>query len=182
MSKHRIAKAKASVSAKETEELRTGKKALSRKLRAKEQTSSVAFSEAEESALLRILGVLETGFLAVIADGVLHQAEFRNLGVNFAAWLEQDVSADDLGEVLAGFADHLEEDGLEGRLEYLAEALDENSRDVAYGFACMLVACDGSVTGDELGVLARIAGAFGIPAEDAKARFLGIVDLVAQSA
>lgn len=171
-------KAKAAVKTHETEEIKKGKSALAKKTKAKQQKQPPAIAPEEEAALLRLLAILETGFLATAADGVVDVAEFDNLGANFAAWLEQDLSGDDLREVLEGFLGHLNEDGFQGRLQYLSETLDKDSRRVAFDFAAMLSACDGDVSEEELGVLGEIGSAFGIPQREAQRRFNEICELV----
>lgn len=171
-------KAKAAVQAHETDEVKKGKSALARKTKAKQQQQTPAITPEEEGALLRLLAILETGFLATMADGVIDPAEFDNLGHNFAVWLDQDLNGDDLREVLEGFLGHFKEDGLDGRLQYLSEALDRDSRRVAFDFAAMLSACDGDVADEELGMLEHIAKAFGIPKREAQQRFNEICELV----
>lgn len=172
-------RAKAAVQVHETDEVRRGKSALARKTKAKQQRQAApVVSPEEEAALLRLLAILETGFLATVADGIIEDAEFDNLGENFAVWLEQDISSEDLREVLDGFLAHLKEDGLEERLAYLAQALDADSRRVAFTFASMLSACDGDVAEEELGMLGRIAEVFGLPRREAQQRFREICELV----
>lgn len=163
--------AKAAVQTHETDEVRRGKSALASKTKAKKQKQEPTISPEEERALLRLLAILETGFLATMADGVVEPSEFQNLGANFAIWLDQDLSGDDLREILEGFLEHLREDKIEGRLSYLAQTLDKPSRRVAFEFAAMLSACDGEVAEEELGMLEGIADAFEIPKKEAQKRF-----------
>lgn len=172
-------KAKAAVQTHETEEVRKGKSALAHKTKAKKQKKQEpAMSPEEEKGLLRLLAILETGFLATMADGVVEPAEFDNLGGNFAAWLEQDLTGDDLREILEGFLAHLQEDGLEGRLRYLAHTLDKPSRRVAFDFASMLSACDNDVAEEELNMLGNIAEAFEIPKKEAQKHFNEMCKLI----
>jgi hypothetical protein len=170
--------AKAAVQTHETDEVRKGKSALASKTKAKQQKREPAMSPEEEKALLRLLAILETGFLATMADGVIEPSEFDNLGANFAIWLDQDLTGDDLREILEGFLRHLKEDGIDGRLSYLAQALDNPSRRVAFDFAAMLSACDGDVAEEELGMLEGIADAFEIPKKEAQRRFNEMCRLV----
>lgn len=163
-------KAKAAIH--ETEEVARGKKALARKTLALSQRQPPPpMTASDEEALLRLLAILETGFLATAADGVVDEPEFDNLGTNFAFWLDQELSSEDLREVIEGFLEHLEEDGFDGRLQYLSETLDEGSRRVAFDFASLMVACDGDVSEAELGVVGQIAGAFGLARDEAQKRF-----------
>lgn len=172
-------KARAAVQAHETDEVKRGKTALARKTKAQKQRQSTPpISADEQNALLRLLAILETGFLASAADGVVEPAEFNNLGANFASWLDQDISGEDLHEIINGFIGHLKEDGFEGRLEYLAETLDKPSRRVAFDFAAMLSACDGDVSEEELGVLENIATAFGLSKREAQQHFNAMCELV----
>jgi hypothetical protein len=171
-------KAKAAVQTHETDEVRKGKQALASKARAKTQKQEAAISPEDEKALLRLLAILETGFLATMVDGIIEPAEFENLGANFAVWLEQDLTGADLHEILQGFLKHLEEDGLEQRLAYLSQTLDKPSRRVAFDFAAMLSACDGEVAEEELGMLGTIAESFGISKKEAQTRFNEICQLV----
>ena len=92
--------------------------------------------------------------------------------------LEQDLSGEDLHEILQGFLKHLKEDGLNERLRYLTHTLDKPSRRVAFDFAAMLSACDGEVAEEELGMLGTIAKAFDIPEKEAQQRFDEICELV----
>ena len=171
-------KAKAAVQTHETDEVRKGKTALATKTKAKKQKQEPRMSAEEEKALLRLLAILETGFLATMVDGIIEPAEFDNLGANFAVWLEQDLSGEDLHEILQGFLKHLKEDGLNERLRYLTHTLDKPSRRVAFDFAAMLSACDGEVAEEELGMLGTIAKAFDIPEKEAQQRFDEICELV----
>jgi len=104
-------KAKAAVQTHETDEVRKGKTALATKTKAKKQKQEPRMSAEEEKALLRLLAILETGFLATMVDGIIEPEEFENLGANFAVWLEQDLSGEDLHEILQGFLKHLKEIG-----------------------------------------------------------------------
>ncbi len=172
-------KARAAVQAHETDEVKRGKSALARKTKAQKQRQAAPpITSEEQSALLRLLAILETGFLATAADGVVEPAEFNSLGANFAHWLEQDLSGEDLHEIIQGFIAHLNEDGLDGRLQYLSETLDKSSRRVAFDFAAMLSACDGDVSEEELGVLEQIATAFGLSKKEAQQHFNAMCELV----
>ena len=122
--------------------------------------------------------ILETGYLAVAADGELQAVERQNLATNFAHWLEQDVPEQDMNAVIERFHDHLVEEKAPARLARLAELLDEGSRRVAFNFAVVLAVCDGHVDEDEWGVLGQLAEAFAIPDDEASERFTGIYEMV----
>jgi tellurite resistance protein len=172
--KKTLARVSAKLSDKEPEHVKKGKSALAKSLHGKKAKAPSAMTDEEQEALIRTLNVLETGFLAVAADGVIEQVEFDNMGINFAAWLGQDVPSDALVELVDQFIKGLSDQGFEGRLEYLASALDTDSRWAAFRFAAALSACDGEVNQDELGVLTDIAEAFGIPEKEANAEFNAI--------
>lgn len=171
-------KAKAAIQSHETEEVRTGKTTLARKAKAKNQKQETVVSPEEERALLRLLAILETGFLATMVDGVVEPTEFDHLKANFAFWIGQELSPEDLREILEGFLKHLEEDGLEARLRYLAHTLDEPSRAVAFRFAAMLTACDFDVVEEEVLMLIKIAESFNISKEDARNYFREMCQLI----
>lgn len=176
-SKKSVARAAGKVKRADRDEVKHGKQALATKVKAK-APSPGDMTAAEEAALTRVIALLETGFLAIAADGVVDEAELRNLGGNFAEWLGQNVPVDALVEVVEGFARALHDQGFGGRLAYLAGALDEPGRLDAFHFAAMLAACDGEVNAQELGVLGEIAEAFEIPEEVATADFRQIYEQV----
>ncbi len=172
MEKRKVTKkAKAAVSSTETEDHKTGKQALAKKVKAEKTKKVPEISAEEETALLRILAVLEVGFLAVIADGQLTGEEIEHLGQNFAVWLDQDLTAEDLFEVLGMFKRQFDEDGMKGRLAYLGKVLSKEDRLIAFDFACLLSAVDGDVSADEIGVLNELGNAFHIPNKEANKRF-----------
>jgi tellurite resistance protein len=179
MEKRKVTKqAKTAVSPTETEAHKKGKQALAKKVKAEKTKKAPEISPEEETALLRILAVLEVGFLAVIADGELTGEEIEHLGQNFAVWLEQDLTSEDLFEVLGMFKRQFDEDGMAGRLAYLGKVLDKDDRRIAFDFACLLSAVDGDVSEDEIGVLNELGNAFHIPNKEANQRFNEIYKLV----
>jgi hypothetical protein len=179
MEKRKVTKkAKAAVSSTETDAHKQGKQALAKKVKAGKAKKAPEITPEEEAALLRILAVLETGFLAVIADGELTVEEIEHLGTNFATWLDQDLTSEDLFEVLGMFKRQFDEDGMAGRLAYLGKMLDKDDRRIAFDFACLLSAVDGDVSSDEIGLLNELGDAFHIPNKEANKRFNEIYHLV----
>jgi hypothetical protein len=126
--------------------------------------------EAEREAM-RLHTLLEVAFLAAAADGKLDDAEIHNLAANLEAWLNAEIEPGFLVELFDDLAGHLVEEGFPARLAHAAATLDEGSRHVAYKLACVTALVDLEVHDDELGVLGKIADAFGIPEAQAQAIF-----------
>ena len=181
MAKVDLKRVKQAVQREEPGSFQEGTSGLEKRIAAEEAAEEPAYDSADEEAEVdRLVGLLETGFLAVAADGELADEEIENMGANFASWLGGQLAPAQLATLLDGFAEALETEGLEGRLAALAELLDDASRRTAFNFACVLVACDGDIADAELGVLGDIAEVFAIPEEEAQDRFHRIAKQVAE--
>src|SRR5687767_1275936 len=133
----------------EPDRIKQGRAALAKRVRDEEEEAPK--HRADDEAMRQILAVLEAGYLGLAADGEVHEAEISHIGENLARWIGQDINADDLAGLLDGFSRSLEKQGLEARLDYLAEQLDPDLRRVAFDLAAAVSAADGFVTEEELG-------------------------------
>jgi tellurite resistance protein len=124
----------------------------------------------------RVLGMLETGYLVVRADGVLDPAEYENLLVNWCEWVQRDVPGAEFGDILADLEDYAQTDGLFGRLVALREVLDPHARRTAFRFAAALAVCDGSLAESESEVLVQVAAAFELSDEEVEATLSAVED------
>lgn len=138
-------------------------------------------AEAEAEAL-RLHTLLEVAFLAAAADGKLAEAEIHNLAANLQAWLNAEIEPAFLVEIFDDLAGQLIAEGFAARLAAAAALLDLDSRLVAYKLACVTALVDLEVHDDELGVLGKIADAFGIPEDAAQAIFDELDDTVSSLA
>jgi hypothetical protein len=98
------------------------------------------------------------------------------------AWLNAEIEPAFLIEVFDDLAGQLIAQGFAARLAASAELLDPESRLVAYKLACVTALVDLEVHDDELGVLGKIADAFGIPEDAAQAIFDELDDTVSSIA
>lgn len=126
----------------------------------------------------RLHTLLEVAFLVAAADGELSEPEIQHLSGNLQSWLGAELAPAFLIELFEHLAKQLAMDGATARLAAAAAALDDESRRVAYKLACVTALCDLEVHDDELGFLGQIAGAFGIPLEEAQSTFDELDELV----
>jgi tellurite resistance protein len=127
----------------------------------------------------RVLGMLETGYLVVRADGVIDPVEYENLLGNFREWIQQDISGPEFGDMLADLEEDAEREGLFGRLVVLREALDLPARRTAFRFAAALAVCDGTMDEREGEVLVQVAAAFELSDDEVEATLSAVDDALA---
>lgn len=131
----------------------------------------------------RLHALLEVAFLAAAADGKLDDAEIHNLAANVQSWLDTPLQADALLVMFEDLANHLAAEGFAARIAAAAAELpDDDSRRVAFKLACVTALVDMEVHDAELGILGRIADAFGIPEAEAQATFDELDDAVSSIA
>lgn len=131
----------------------------------------------------RLHALLEVAFLAAAADGKLDDAEIHNLAANLQAWLDTPLEPGFLLEVFEDLANHLAAEGFAARLTAAAAELpDDDSRRVAFKLACVTALVDMEVHDAELGILGKIADAFGISEAEAQATFDELDDTVSSIA
>ena len=129
-------------------------------------------SAAQPAAVLRLLAMLETGFLVAAADGELSPAEIDDIAANFCTWFDRAFREDDVRVLLDTFQQALDQDGADKRLAILAGSLEADDRRAAFDVACAVAACDQAQVDDaEVARLAAMAIAFHIPEDEARARF-----------
>lgn len=133
----------------------------------------------QTAAVLRLLALLEAGFLVAAADGELSPAEVDDIAANFSAWFERAFREEDVRVLLDTFQTALDADGSDRRLAVIADALEPDDRRAAFDVACAVAACDQARVADaEVALLAAMAIAFSIPEDEARAR----VDVVYEEA
>ena len=126
-------------------------------------------NDPETREATRVLAVLETGYLVVRADGVVDPAEYENLLVNWREWVQHDVTASELDDILGDLEELATTDGLFGRLISLRASLDGGARRTAFQFAAALAVCDGILDERESEVLVQVAAAFELSDEEVEA-------------
>ncbi|HEU4404603.1 MAG TPA: tellurite resistance TerB family protein [Polyangiaceae bacterium] len=121
-----------------------------------------SFYETQSTADEFFSALVEGAFLVASADGLLSDEETHTLAetINFVAG--ERLSADDFSAMLNSFAEVLGDDGEEGRIRTLAEAIpDEAARHEILRFAILIALCDGELSGREHNTLLALGAAFG---------------------
>lgn len=139
----------------------------------------IDLDEVQQAEALRLHTLLEVAFLAAAADGELAEAEIHNLAANLQAWMQAEIEPAFLFELFDDMATQLAREGFAHRITVAAELLDDESRVIAYKLACVTALVDLEIHDDELGVLGKIADAFGIPEAEAQATLDQLEDAVA---
>ena len=111
-------------------------------------------------AFLSVL--VEAAYLIAAADGVVSETERQTLAETISAIVGGDLPPEELLAMLVAFADALNTDGLDQRLEVMAEALaDVEARETAVSFASLVALCDREFDARERVMLLKIGAAFG---------------------
>jgi tellurite resistance protein len=138
-----------------------------------------SFYETQSTADEFFSALVEGAVLVASADGLLSDEETHTLA-------GERLSADDFSAMLTSFAEVLGDDGEEGRLRTLAEAIpDEAARHEILRFAILIALCDGELSGREHDTLLALGAAFGFEGawvDDTIGRIASLVQDPAQRA
>jgi tellurite resistance protein len=138
--------------------------------------AAAAPEESSSDAFLSVL--VEAAYLVAAADGVVSPDESRTLAETIAFVIGDAVPASEFAEMLDAFAQTLKDDGLDKRIEVIAEIVpDEPARREALAFASLIGLCDHELVESEKDTLTRIGAAFSLDAAAVQA----IIDSVAAS-
>jgi tellurite resistance protein len=113
--------------------------------------------------------MLEIAYLAAAADG-LGEGEARAISELIQTTTSNAVGADALDKLFGEFAAQLEADGLEARLDAVADSFDDfMACDEALGFASLVAISDGKLGGEEASVLLAVGMRFEFTLDEVQA-------------
>lgn len=122
-----------------------------------------SFYETQSSADEFFSALVEGAFLVASADGLLSDEETHTLAETITFVAGEKLSTDDFSAMLNSFSEVLGDDGEEGRIRTLADAIpDEAARHEILCFAILIALCDGELSGREHDMLRSLGGAFGL--------------------
>ncbi len=122
-----------------------------------------------EHSLAQFSGTIETMFLAAAADGRVSRGEVDHMADIVCDITDGDLSRDDVVEMIQNFAEAVERDGYEGRLDTLAAALDDDTRRSAFTLAVAIAMGDGRIDDGEEALFHDLAETYDIPDHEAEA-------------
>lgn len=131
--------------------------------------------EAEGRALV---GMVDAAMVMACADGVLAEEEYDVVAAVIDGFFDGNVTRNDIEEMMDLSLEAIERDGLEGRMEAVAENLDSQElRELALAAASAVMIADGEATegGDEDEVFYQLADALEIPRRQADAIYTEVV-------
>jgi tellurite resistance protein len=137
-------------------------------------------SELEEAALhalAQFSGSIETMFLAACADGEVSDDELNHMADIVVDITDGDLNRKDAVTMFNSFAEQIEEDGYEARLDVLSDALDDDTRRSAFALAAAVAMGDGELEEGEEEFFYDLADVYEIDEEEAE----GILESVAEA-
>lgn len=117
-----------------------------------------------EALLLRMAPFLELLYLMMVADGIAEDSERRLLQGVSRTFFAGDVSSAALDELLNGFEASRQAEGLEGRLESVANSLsaDRLDAEAAFTLTAVMALADGATDLTEHDLLSQLAQMLGV--------------------
>ncbi len=125
-------------------------------------------SDAEKEAIERIAPHAESMFLVIAADEQVTDTELIALRGAVRGLTGEALSDDIVGLMMQRYAQSLAEEGLEKRLQTIAQLLDTTEAANAFALAAAVALADGQIVAEENSVMSQMRRAYGVSQERAQ--------------